>query len=81
MIDGQTAIIVAERRQLHSLNTTAAFIWERADGSRTLAQLAEEMLPHFEVELATAQDEVLSFVLAAIQNGMLVVEMTGARAI
>ncbi|MCC7073713.1 MAG: PqqD family peptide modification chaperone [Deltaproteobacteria bacterium] len=81
VIDGQTAIIVAERRQLHSLNTTAAFIWERADGSRTLAQLAEEMLPHFEVELATAQDEVLSFVLAAIQNGMLVVEMTGARAI
>ena len=80
VVDGQTAIIVAERRQLHSLNTTAAFIWDRADGSRTLEQIAQEMLTHFEVELATAQDEVLSFVLAAIQNGMLVIEPAGARA-
>ncbi len=72
IVDGEAQVIVAARKLMHSLNGTATFIWDRADGQHSLTAIADELCHAFEVELPVAREEVLAFVLAAVESELLV---------
>ena len=70
-IDGEAIVITPEDSTLHTLNDTATFIWDRADGTRTLEAIAAEMADEFEVDATVLKEEALAFVEDAVQRGLI----------
>ncbi len=70
-IDGEAIVITPHDSTLHTLNTTATFIWDRADGSRTLEAIAQEMLEEFDVEEDVLRADALAFVEEAVSKGLM----------
>ena len=70
-IDGEAIVITPDDSTLHTLNDTATYIWDRADGTRTLSAIAQEMLAEFEVNEATVKAQSLLFVEDAVTRGLM----------
>ena len=70
-IDGEAIVITPADSTLHTLNDTATFIWDRADGTRTLEAIAAEMVDEFEVDTDTLRKDALAFVEEAVKRGLL----------
>ena len=58
-------------RRMYSLNPSAAFVWERFDGRRSLGEIVEELLAAFAADPAAAQADVEAFVATALAEGLL----------
>lgn len=78
-IEGEAIVITPHDSTLHTLNETATFIWDRADGTRTLADIAEEMLGEFEVDESTLKADALAFVEEAVEKGLMQVSDEPAK--
>ena len=72
-IDGEAIVITPGDSTLHTLNSTATFIWDRADGTRTLRQIAAQLLDEFDIDEATLRADAAGFVLDAVTRGLLLV--------
>ena len=72
LVDGQAVVVTRSSR--HTLNTSATFIWELVDGTRTLADIAAELPRAFALEPDLAREEVLGFVEQAMQQDMLALD-------
>jgi len=72
LVNGQAVILTTVDRTLHTLNSSATFIWTRADGEHTLQDIAEELPRAFAVSPEIARAEVLAFVEEAMRQGLLV---------
>ncbi|HWP58354.1 MAG TPA: PqqD family protein [Candidatus Acidoferrales bacterium] len=59
LIDGETIVLDRRQELVHQLNRTASYIWQRLDGQRTPAEIAEQICQAFEVDEATALKDVL----------------------
>jgi hypothetical protein len=59
----------AER--IHTLNLTAAYIWNCCDGSHTLLQIATELQQHANVPLEKAMNDVREAVTQFQKEGLL----------
>ena len=70
-IEGEAVVITPHDSRLHSLNETGTFIWERADGSRSLVSIIEEMTATFEVAELQLHEDATSFVTDAVEKGLL----------
>lgn len=78
-IAGETILVpirgrTADMQSLFALNPTAAFIWERIDGTRSVGEILEETVAAFEVGREEAREHLLSF-LAHAQTQDLVEEI------
>lgn len=72
LVNGQAVILTTVDRTLHTLNSSATFIWNRADGEHSLRDIAEELPRAFAVSPDIARAEVLAFVEEAMRQGLLV---------
>ena len=79
-VDGSAIVITPHDSMLHTLNETATFIWDRADGSRTLATITEELVGEFDVALEIARAEAEAFVQMAVEKGLMVATPSKAAA-
>jgi hypothetical protein len=75
-IAGETILVpvrgrAADMRRMYSLNPTAAFVWERCDGARTVDAILAELLGAFAVEPAVARADLAEFLAAAVAEGLL----------
>lgn len=70
-IDGEAIVITPHDSTLHTLNATATFIWDRADGTRTLEAIAAEMIEEFDVEESVLREDALAFVEEAVTKGLM----------
>lgn len=57
-LDGEFLVTDSVSGGTHHLNGTARFIWERCDGDRDEAQIAEQLTQAFDVSLAEALEHV-----------------------
>lgn len=71
-IEGEALVITPHDSTLHRLNEAATYIWDRADGTRTLEAIAQEMIEAFEVEEATLRADAIEFVQEAVAKGLMV---------
>lgn len=53
---------IADMDRVFTLNETGAFIWEKLDGNLTLKDICLLIQNEFDVDLETAENDVLSFV-------------------
>lgn len=70
-IDGEAIVITPEDSKVHTLNATATYIWDHADGTRTLAAIAASMAEEFDVDADTLKADALAFVEDAVKRGLL----------
>lgn len=70
-IEGEAIVITPHDSMLHTLNETATFIWDRADGTRTLAEIAAELLAEFEVGEEELRADAIAFVETAVDKGLM----------
>ena len=70
-IQGEAIVITPHDSKMHTLNETATFIWDRADGTRRLSDIAGEMVSAFSVEESVAKSDALMFAEQAVEKGML----------
>lgn len=54
-IDGELVVLDPENERMHTLNPTAAFIFEAVDGQRTLEEIWKRVAAHFEIDAETAE--------------------------
>jgi hypothetical protein len=63
---------VANMNLLYTLNETAAFLWEKIDGTKNIDQLAEEIVMEFDVEKNDAIIDTNNFISKI--NGLLIIK-------
>ena len=72
-IAGETILVpVTKRAQemgLFTLNEVGTFVWERLDGERSLAAIADEMTVSFEVTREQAVEDLLDFTRLLAEAG------------
>ena len=52
---------IADMNSVYTLNETGAFIWELIDGKRDIETIIAEMIKEYEIDDATAREDVMSF--------------------
>lgn len=60
-IEDTVFVMNPDTSELHSFNEVGRRIWELADGSRTVAAIADAIGEEFEVDAQTAQNDALEF--------------------
>jgi hypothetical protein len=53
---------IADMNSLYTLNETGAFIWEHINGKNSVEDIINEMTKEYEVDYATASNDVFSFI-------------------
>ena len=53
---------IADMDSVYTLNETGAFIWEQIDGRRDLESIIELLTSEYDIESATARDDVMDFI-------------------
>src|SRR5262245_25440585 len=70
-LDNELCLYDWQRMEVHSLNPTAALVWERCDGQTSPAQIAERL----QVELSAPQaEELVWLTLARLEKAHLLQE-------
>jgi hypothetical protein len=59
-VDQQTVVINLDAGAYISLNETGSFLWERLDGKRTLADIAQELAEMYNVAPDITRPDVLA---------------------
>jgi hypothetical protein len=74
VIEGEAVVITPDDSQLHSLNEVGTFIWERSDGTRTVAQIVDEVCRSFEVEPEQAARDAAAFIDHCCQKKLMLLQ-------
>ena len=62
VIYGEAVLVLAESGQVQVLNEVGARVWELADGTRSLAQIVDEVVNEFQVGSSEATADVQTFI-------------------
>lgn len=75
----ETAMIILTREneeKVLNLNKTAAYLWERCDGTKTLEELIQLLCEHYNVDEATARKDAKAFIVNMKDKQLLSVSQT-----
>lgn len=70
-IDGQVVILDLEHSHYLNLNVTGSVLWPLLVEGTTHAALVERLVEEFDIDHATAERDVSSFVTSCTANGLL----------
>ena len=74
VIEGEAILVHPGQGKVRVLNPVGARLWELADGTRSLADMAETLVSEYDVELAQARADVLAFCTGLMDCGLLRLE-------
>ena len=61
-VDGETLLLDGEGNCIHQLNRTASFVWHLCDGKTSVEDIVRLLIREFDVDEATAAQDVASVV-------------------
>ena len=61
VVDGEAVLVLPSKGKVKVLNEVGARIWELADGTRSIGEIAEQITREYEVDIQQAQRDVISF--------------------
>jgi len=70
-VDERGTVILIQSGMMHQLNLVGGMIWERCDGSRSVAEIAAELAVEFEVPGDELLADVAQFVDDLAERGWL----------
>lgn len=71
MVDGEMIVVSASRGSILALNPTAALVWERADGTVSVDDLARGLAEEYEIDPAAAAADIDEFLDELRGEGLL----------
>jgi hypothetical protein len=71
VIEGDTLVLDRRLRQIHQLNATASFVWDRCDGQHAVTEIAAALAGDFEVDPEIAERDAAATVRQFAQAGLL----------
>ena len=71
-VDDSGTVILLLSGMMHQLNLVGGLIWQRCDGSRSLADIADELGKEFDVDKAEVASDVVDFVADLKERGWLI---------
>ena len=71
IIDGEALIVNAEGGEILVLNEVGAFVWTLLDGSHAVSAIVDGVLAEFDVDPATARNDVEAFLESLQQRNAL----------
>lgn len=71
VFSGEAVVITPAENRVRMLNPVGSRVWELADGTRTLDEIAAALTAEFEVDLAEARTSVAAFVEELLGKGLL----------
>jgi hypothetical protein len=74
LVDGEAVIILPEEGVVRMLNQVGSRIWDLADGTRPVRDIAETIYGEFDVEREQARKEVVEFIQQMVEGELLVAE-------
>ena len=69
-IEDVVFVMNPDTSELHSFNEVGARIWQLLDGSRTVADVAGMIVEEYDVDEATAQQDVIDFLKALHEKNL-----------
>lgn len=72
VINGETMVLTPHDSVLHTLNPVATRVWQLMPDHMTYASLAEALASEYEVDPATAEQDVRELVAAMLERQILV---------
>ena len=76
LVDGEAVIVLPEENVVKVLNAVGSRVWELADGTRTVREIATTIYDEYDVSHEQAEKEVIEFVTELIRDEMMTVEAT-----
>lgn len=70
-LDGETVLFNLSTNKLHSLNTTASFIWEQCNGENTVDSLVELLGRSFAVKAEQAETDLRALLGGMVHAGLI----------
>jgi len=70
--DGQATIVLPEQAEVNVLNEIGSLVWERIDGTLTVAQLIDVVVDQCDTTPEVARHDVLEFLQSLRTHGMVV---------
>jgi coenzyme PQQ biosynthesis protein PqqD len=70
-LDGETVLLVTAEEKLIGLNAVAGRIWQLADGTRTVAEIAESLEREFSDAGSALHEDTLRFVDRLVARGLI----------
>jgi hypothetical protein len=70
VVDGETLILDRQGQSIHRLNPTASAIWQRCDGTATVADIADHLVRAFDVDRPRAAHDAAVLVCQLQQLGL-----------
>jgi methyltransferase-like protein len=70
-VGGEIILLDRVTNQVHQLNVTASFVWQRCDGEHTGPDIAEALLGAYDVDPLTARDAVVGTLHQLNELGLL----------
>jgi hypothetical protein len=70
-IDGEVVVLDIERSHYLNLNETGCVLWLLLAEGATPRQLVDKLIEEFDIDEATARDDVDAFVASCRENGLL----------
>lgn len=70
LIDGTAVTVGGSDAKLRTLNDAGTMVWQLADGTLTISQIADRLCERFEVERPLALKDVEAFVSDLSSKGM-----------
>jgi len=74
ILDGEATVVTPEDSMMHTLNAVGTWIWDHADGAKSVAELADALQEAFEVDAETARADTEAFVRELEGLGILVLD-------
>jgi hypothetical protein len=74
IIDGEAVLVLAESGQVEILNEVGARVWALADGTRSLAQIVDEIVNEFDVGAEEASADVLHFIERLVAERIVILQ-------
>lgn len=74
IVDGEAVVVLADAGQVNVLNPVGTRIWELADGTRSVGQIADAIVTEYEVTPQTALQDVTEFLQSLADARALVLQ-------
>ena len=74
VVDGEAVLVLPDKGEVKVLNEVGARIWELSDGTRTIAEISEQIAQEFEVDIQKAQNDAVIFLQQLEQKGVVKLE-------
>ena len=69
-VEGRTVVIQPRKGEIHELNSIATLLWQKADGTHSVNDMAQSITENFDIEFDQAEQDIKEFFYTLEARGL-----------